>query len=63
MYADVHKFISNTSSAIVCVTMQTFVINEYQQASWIHSRNPTILGTLLLDWCQHCKLHFIKAYE
>jgi len=52
MYAGVQKFVSNASSVIACVTMQTFIRNGYQQqANWVHSGNPAMLGTLLLDWC------------
>lgn len=48
MYAGVHKSVSNFSSAIACVLMQTSIINQYElQAHWIHNGNLVMLGALL----------------
>lgn len=48
MYAGVHKSVSNFSSAIACVVVQTFIINEYGlQAHWVHNGNLVMSGTRL----------------
>lgn len=48
MYAGVHKSVSNFSSAIACVLMQTSIINQYElEAHWIHNENLVMLGALL----------------
>lgn len=50
VYAGVYKSVSNFSSAIAYVVMQTFIINGYSlQAYWIHNGNLVLLGTRYLD--------------